>query len=227
MYCKMPGLQPERQATHKRNTIIMETYMKTVAKIGLLICCIYFIIAALLISLSSNITMLFMDIITMLSGIYMVLFVAALPVDKNYDRSVFRLMAILFAASNMLLTNAVHWINITAIKPLIADGMNIPEYFQIGAWPSVLMAIDYLGWGLFMGLAFIFSGCCAASGIKLKWLLWVCGCLCLIGFLGVIINENMWYIAPFGYGPGTSIICIKLLRRAHVQPCAEYNQNIR
>jgi len=105
----------------------------------------------------------------------------------------------------------VHWVNIITIKPLIANGINIPEYFLIGTWPSVLMAIDYLAWGLFMGLAFIFSGFFITLSIKLKYFLWLCGCLCLIGFLGVIVNGNIWYVAPFGYGIGTAIMCIKIL----------------
>jgi len=185
--------------------------IKTVAKIGVFICFIYFIIVALLITFSNNITILFMDIITMLSGIYMVLLIISLPVDKDYERSIYRLLAIIFAASCMLLTNVVHYLNITTIKPLIENGINIPKYFQIGKWPSIIMAIDYLGWGLFMGLAFIFSYFYIKSDTKIKWLLLLSGNLCLIGFFGVIINENLWYIAPFGYGIGTAIICIKLL----------------
>lgn len=73
------------------------------------------------------------------------------------------------------------------------------------------MTIDYLGWGLFMGLAFIFSYFYVKSYTKIKQLFLLSGILCLIGFFGVIINENLWYIAPFGYGIGTAIICIKLL----------------
>jgi hypothetical protein len=110
----------------------------------------------------------------------------------------------------MLLTNSVHWIHIIAIKPLIKNGINIPEYFQIGTWPSFMMAAEYLGWGLFMGLSFILSGISLTLTVNTKRILWLNGSFCLIGFFGVIINENLWYIAPLGYGIGTVILCINL-----------------
>jgi hypothetical protein len=111
----------------------------------------------------------------------------------------------------MLLTNLVHWINIIAIKLLIENGINIPTYFQIGTWPSFIMATEYLGWGLFMGLAFILSGINIKLTINIRRILLLNGSLCLMGFLGVIINKNLWYIASLGYGIGTAIICIKIL----------------
>jgi hypothetical protein len=185
--------------------------IKNIAKTGLLIGLLYFISVILLILFSNNITILFMEIITMLSGIYMVLLTISLPIDKNSKHNIYRLLSIIFVSSCMLLTNSIHWINIIVIKPLIKNGINIPEYFQIGTWPSFIMAIDYLGWGLFMGLAFIFSGFNLKLSINIKWILWLNGILCLIGFFGVIINNNLWYIAPLGYGIGTVIICIKLL----------------
>jgi hypothetical protein len=192
--------------------------IKNIAKIGLLICLLYFISVVLLILFSNNITILFMEIITMLSGIYMVLLIITLQIDNNSKRNICRVLAIIFVSSCMLLTNSIHWINIIVIKPLIKNGINIPEYFQIGTWPSFIMAIDYLGWGLFMGLAFIFSGFNLKVSINIKWILWLNGSLCLIGFLGVIINENLWYIAPLGYGIGTAIICIKKKKKKNVSP---------
>jgi len=185
---------------------------KNIAKTGLLIGLLYFISVVLLTLFSNNITIQFMEIITMLSGIYMVLLIISLPVDNNLKHNIYRLLAIIFVSSCMFLTNTIHWINIIVIKPLIKNGINVPEYFQIGKWPSFIMAIDYLGWGLFMGLAFIFSGVNSKLSTNIKWILWINGCLCLIGFFGVIINKNIWYIAPLGYGIGTVIICIKLLR---------------
>jgi len=183
--------------------------IKTVARIGLILCFMYFVIVVLLVVLGNNITILLMDIITMLSGIYMVILVMAFPVENNYKN--YRILAIIFALTCMILTNMVHWISIIAINPMIAKGINVPDYFQIGKWPSVLMAVDYLGWGLFMGMAFLFSGYFMEKTMKFNWFLYLCGSLCLIGFLGIIINVNLWYIAPLGYGTGTAIICIKLL----------------
>ena len=37
---------------------------------------------------------------------------------------------------------------------------------------------------------------------------------CLIGFVGALfINENIWYLAPMGYGFGLLILCIMRLHK--------------
>lgn len=41
----------------------------------------------------------------------------------------------------------------------------------------------------------------------------ISGFLCIVGFLGtVLINENLWYLAPLGYGVGTMMICIEMIK---------------
>lgn len=79
------------------------------------------------------------------------------------------------------------------------------------------MAIDYLAWGFFVGLAFLCIGFATNSKDKQKLIIkvtvLVCGMLCLSGFFGAIfINENLWYVAPMGYGLGSMIICIQMMR---------------
>jgi uncharacterized membrane protein YdcZ (DUF606 family) len=79
------------------------------------------------------------------------------------------------------------------------------------------MAIDYSAWGFFTGLAFLCIGLATKNKNKLfqqiKATSLICGSLCLIGFSGTIfINENIWYIAPLGYGFGTIILCLQMLR---------------
>jgi len=110
-----------------------------------------------------------------------------------------------------------HFVNITVTRRLLSDGYKVPDYLQIGKWPSVEMAIDYLAWGFFLGLAFL----CTAFAIdkanskmkNLKYTLFVCGLLCLAGIIGVVlINENCWYLAPLGYGFGTIFICIEMIK---------------
>lgn len=185
--------------------------LKRIAKIGLLICFLYFISVVLIIFFNNIYTVLVMEIITIISGIYMIFLIASLEMNMEYKHNIYKLLAIIFVSSCMLLTNVVHWLNIIVITPLIINGINVPEYIKIGTTPSILTTIDNLGWGLFMGLAFIFSSFYIKSIINLKYLLWINGILCLIGFFGFIINTNLWYIAPLGYGIGTLIICIKIL----------------
>lgn len=51
---------------------------------------------------------------------------------------------LVFMTSTCALTSVSHIVNITVTRVLISDGIEVPAYFQIGFWPSVEMAIDYL-----------------------------------------------------------------------------------
>jgi cyanate permease len=77
-------------------------------------------------------------------------------------------------------------------------------------------ANDPLAWGFFMGLAFIFTSLSLAVENpkikKIKITAMVCGCLCLLGLLGPILDiTSIWFIAVAGYGIGTPVICVLLL----------------
>lgn len=122
-----------------------------------------------------------------------------------------------FMACACSLTSMAHIINITVTRRLISEGVNVPNYFRIGYWPSVEMAVDYLAWGFFVGLAFLCIGFSATnndkSKISIKRTTIISGLLCLIGFFGALfINENLWYLAPLGYGIIPVYICIKMLK---------------
>ena len=119
-----------------------------------------------------------------------------------------------FMAYTFSLTAIAHFVNITVTRPLINQGVNVPTYFQIGYWPSVEMAIDYVAWGFFCGLAFLSLAKFAKSKLHTNIIIttYICAILCQIGFWGALfINENLWYLAPWGYGLGFIIICIQAL----------------
>jgi hypothetical protein len=185
---------------------------KNIAITGIILCCIYFLAVVMFIAIRAMNWLIIFDIVTMFSGIYFVFFVIVLPFSKDENN---KIAAILFAAILGIFTNIAHTLNLVSIQN-IKNGINIPAYLQIGRAMSYVTAIDYLGWGIFLGLAFLFSSLGMENKKELKSLkvtLLVCSCLCIIGFLGwLIINENLWYIASMGYGIGTVVICIELLQ---------------
>ena len=129
--------------------------------------------------------------------------------------SIYEKAMLAFMSCTCALTGAAHIVNITVTRRLVNEGVNVPDYFRIGFWPSVEMAVDYLAWGFFTGLSFLCVGLSGKSNDKSKRILklnaLLCGIFCLVGFFGtVFINENIWYIAPIGYGIGTMTICIQL-----------------
>lgn len=156
------------------------------------------------------------EAVTVLSAPIMLLILLDILNKNKQVNPVFQSLTVVFMTCTIALTSVTHFVNITVTRKLIAEGVNIPAYFQIGCWPSVEMAIDYLAWGFFMGFAFIMTACAlyaVGSTVKrLKTMLLICGSLCLLGFFGtVLVNENFWYLAPLGYGVGTIVICIEML----------------
>ena len=100
---------------------------------------------------------------TVIGGIvYLILFIK-LSEKISSDNFYKRLISV-FMACGVTLTSVAHIVNITVTRRLISNGINVPDYFRIGCWPSVEMAVDYLGWGLFVGLAFL----CIAISINNK-----------------------------------------------------------
>ena len=188
---------------------------KNIAVLGIILCSIYFIVTLGLILTSSQIMLTALELVTMVSGILMIFLVLANPISQSEKMIIYKIIGIICSASCMILTNVVHMVNLTVTEQLLKKGIDIPYYLLIGKWPSVVMAIDYMAWGLFMGMAFLFS----SFGIEkerefknIKITLFVCGCLCFVGFFcAILINHNLWYIAPLGYGIGTMLICFELL----------------
>lgn len=189
---------------------------KKIFVIGIITCILYFVSVGLFLITKTEIALTIWELMTILSApvvLFILLeistFVAITPIYKK---------AILaFMSCTCSLTGVAHIVNITVTRALISDGIDVPTFFQIGYWPSVEMAIDYLGWGFFTGLAILCLGIAIKDKDKMKRsikiTLLICGILCLMGFFGtVFINENIWYVAPMGYGIGIMIVCIQMLK---------------
>lgn len=189
---------------------------KKVPYIGFLTCILYFLAVILFLITQTGIALTIWEIFTII-GAPVILFVLIELANRMKVALTYRNAMLVFMSCTCSLTGLTHIVNITVTRKLIADGINVPNYFRIGYWPSIVMAVDYLAWGFFMGLAFLSVGfainCSDKQNSKMKIIVLVCGILCLTGFLGVIfINENLWYLAPIGYGFGVILICIKMIK---------------
>jgi len=186
--------------------------MKNIRKIpyyGLVAVMCYFISTLGLVLIGNSTFIILMELSTILSAPILLLIFIAMPTSQEHDKEIAKMLSIIFMACCMILTSIVHFTNIAFIMPLHNSGVEIPIYFQIGQWPSALMVVDYLGWGFFMGLAFLVSSLAIRKEYRLLKNTVI---LCLLGLIGtVIINDNCWYIAPFGYGIGSAVICVELI----------------
>ena len=188
---------------------------KKISVIGIATDFLYFVSVGLFLVTQTEIALSVWELMTILSA-PVVLFVLLELSTLLSVTSICKKAMLAFMSCTCALTGVAHIVNITVTRRLISEGVNVPTYFQIGYWPSVEMATDYLAWGFFMGLAFLCIGLGAKDENKrrrtLKRTLLICGLLCLIGFFGaVFINENIWYVAPMGYGFGSMVICIQMI----------------
>ena len=195
---------------------------KKISVMGIATCILYFVAVAAFLITKTEIALTLWELMTVI-GAPVVMLVLLKINGIIFAESIYRQATIAFMSCTCALTSIAHIVNITVTRTLISQGVNVPTYFQIGFWPSVEMAIDYLAWGFFTGLAFLCIGFAIKSKEKLlrmiKTTSLVCGVLCMVGFWGTIfINENMWYTAPMGYVFGTIILCILMVK---IKPVAE------
>lgn len=188
----------------------------TVAYSGIVLCTLYLVVVVAFIATKLKLFLSGMEVMTIISALFVPFLIEAVIAHALPEKNFWIYIARIFALCCLLLTVSAHFINLTVTNVLINEGINVPTYFQIGQWPSVEMAADYLAWGMFLGLAFI-SAAIAISNIaklrKMQITVLVCGILCLIGFVGPIINnQNIWFIAVAGYTLGIILISIGLLR---------------
>ena len=201
---------------------------KKIAIIGVFTCILYFISVGLFLITKEEAALTIWELMTCLSAPVELLVLSELSNLVNAT-AIYKNAMLVFMACACALTSVAHIVNITVTRRLISEGINVPEYFRIGFWPSVEMAIDYLAWGFFVGLAFLCIGFAAdrkdRQKLMIKVTVLVCGMLCLAGFFGAIfINENLWYVAPMGYGLGSMIICIQMMRFAWQIDATKHNK---
>lgn len=202
--------------------------LKKVPQIGVITCVLYFMAVIMFLITKKELALTIWEILTIIGALVLLVVLNELAILLNIE-SKYRTVMLAFISCTCALTGLAHIVNITVTRKLIADGINVPNYFRIGYWPSVEMAVDYLAWGLFMGLAFLSLGVAINRNNKLyismKILVLICGFLCLTGFIGaVFINENLWYLAPLGYGFGSILICIRMMRMKKI-PQGESKKN--
>lgn len=183
--------------------------IKRFSLVGIFTGLLYFVSVAIFLITKTETALTCWELLTVISAPVVMMVLLKLQ-EVLGSSSFYKNMATACLACTCALTTVAHVVNITVTRPLIYQGVNVPTYFQIGYWPSVEMAVDYVAWGFFCGLAFL----CVALGIKnslhkrVKITSLICGLLCLLGFFGTLfIHENCWYIAIWGYGIGFIVLC--------------------
>ncbi len=189
---------------------------RKIPNIGIAVCVMYFISIGVFLITQSETALTIWEILTIIGALALLIILAVLAELMKIE-AVYKGIMLVFMSCTCSLTGLAHVVNIAVTRRLIAEGVAVPDYFRIGCWPSAEMAIDYLAWGFFMGLAFLTIGLEIHGDEKakktMKATVLACSALCMVGFLGAIfVHEGLWYAAPIGYGLGPIVICIQMQR---------------
>ncbi len=163
----------------------------------------------------------YMELLTIASAFGLFGYVVALWVITA-SRRVPALVALILGTVAAVLTTAVHFVQLTAVRQLWRVG-RLTDYRLI--WPSPLFAVEYFVWDVLIGFTMVASGLAldrTPGAFAASRALLIGGALCLLGSTGPISGHMQWQnVAVLGYAlvlPIAAGFTARLLLRAGASP---------
>jgi hypothetical protein len=160
-----------------------------------------------------------MEVLTILSAAALVGVVLAIWCFADVHRSIPAMATLLFGTGAAVITAAVHFVQLSAVRELWRAGL-VPDYRLV--WPSALFAAEYFAWDILVGLTLIcasFAVAGARRGERAPGVLRIAGTLCLVGaagpFTGRMALQN---VGLLGYAVGLPIAAVFVAREFRSTP---------
>ncbi len=158
------------------------------------------------------------NILIIVTAAWMVIFWTIVNYSTPQETRLFSLVSLAFIVIFAALTSINRYVGLTVVKQsLTAGNTNGLQWFMPYQWPSVMMAIEYLAWGFFFGLACL----CLAPvyragrlGRPIFWILIFTGILSLFSVFGQVAGSSAGNINPFtligtlAWGPGFTLAVV-------------------
>ncbi len=138
----------------------------------------------------------------------------AISIEKKLFSRASLALIIIFAA----LTSINRYVGLTVVRQSIAAGnLNGLQWFLPYNWPSVMLALEFLAWGLFLGLACLCLAPAFTNGkleYSIFWTLIITGIFSLLAIVGQLIGSNAVTFDPFtfmgmlAWGPGLTTFAV-------------------
>jgi hypothetical protein len=152
------------------------------------------------------------NLLILFTAVWMVFFWTVLHQAVPTERKLFSHASLVLIVIFATLTSINRYVGLTVVRQSLASGdTNGLQWFMPYGWPSVMLALEFLAWGFFFGLACLCLAPVFTTG-KLEhtifWVLIVTGILSLLATLGQVIGSNALSFNPFtfagtiGWGPG-------------------------
>jgi hypothetical protein len=147
---------------------------------------------------------------------WVILYQVTPPERRIFSQASFALI-IIFAA----LTSINRYVGLTVVKQSLASGISDGlQWFLPYGWPSVMLALEFLAWGFFFGLACLCLSPVFTNGRlerAIFWALIATGTLSIFAGVGQVIGSNDQALNPFtfagimGWGPGLTTVALLLV----------------
>lgn len=158
------------------------------------------------------------NVLILLTAVWMVFFWTilnhAVPADRKLFSQASLAMIVIFAA----LTSINRYVALTVVKQsLLSGNTNGLQWFMPYGWPSIMLAIEFLAWGLFFGLACLCLAPVFRSGrlgMAIFWVLIVTGILSISATLGQVVGTStqgfnpLTFIGMLAWGPGLTVATV-------------------
>jgi hypothetical protein len=144
-----------------------------------------------------------LEILIILTMPLMVALLVAVHAWAPVGRKVYSLLALIFMSLLAGLTCGVHFVILTVGHAAAFDGLEALPRFLSFRWPSVVYALDILGWDVFFALAMLSAAAAFGGSLLCRWirlLLVAAGVLALAGLAGVATGDmRLRNIGILGY----------------------------
>lgn len=146
-----------------------------------------------------------MEVLTPLAALCLLVMMGAIYGRAPSERKVIGSIALAFMILTTGTTNAVHFVELTALRQLGSAGL---------VWPSIAYALELLAWDVFLGFSLVFAAFTFAGTGRERRVrsgLLACGLLCLVGVIGPAVgNMRIQLIGVFGYAGVLPLVCLLL-----------------
>jgi hypothetical protein len=155
------------------------------------------------------------NILVLITAVWIVFFWVVLNQIITGERKLFARISLAFIIIFAALTSINRYVALTVVRQSLAAGITDGlQWFLPYTWPSIMLAIEYLAWRFFFGLACLSLAFVFTHG-KLEraicWTLIATGLLSLIAVAGQVSGSSSLSFSLFtmagvlGWGPGLTL----------------------
>ncbi len=155
------------------------------------------------------------NVLILVTATWMVIFWTilnhAVPDEKKLFSQASLALIVIFAA----LTSINRYVALTVVKQSLSMGNTSGlQWFMPYHWPSVMLAVEFLAWGFFFGLACLCLAPVFRAGrleSAIFWTLIATGVLSLLAAFGQVVGASSLSFSPFtlagtlAWGPGLTV----------------------